>query len=85
MPGAVEMALEALRRGRAADPGFQAFVAPVVWKLVFERDVEPELLRECAYVEGRLTIEPGEGLSLPDRVYRLYETLLDARRNRSRH
>ena len=77
MPGAVEMANEALKRGRAADPAFQAFVAPVVWKLVFERDVEAELLRECAYVEGRLRIEPGEGLSLPERVYRLYEMLLD--------
>ena len=77
MPGAVEMALEALKRGRAADPGFQAFVAPVVWKLVFDRDVETELHRECAYVEGRLRIEPGEGLSLPKRVYRLYEMLLE--------
>jgi hypothetical protein len=76
MPGAIEMALEALRRGREADPGFQAFVAPVVWKLVFQRDVEAELLSECIYVEGRLRIEPGEGLSLPARVCRLYETLL---------
>jgi hypothetical protein len=77
MPGAVEMANQALKRGRDADPGFQAFVAPVVWKLVFDRDVEAGLLRECAYVEGRLRIEPGEGLSLPERVYRLYETLLE--------
>lgn len=76
MPGAVEMAVEALRRGREADPAFQAFVAPVAWKLVFQRDVEPELLAECAYVETRLKIAPGEGLSLPARVYRLYEALL---------
>lgn len=76
MPGAVEMAQEALGRGRKQDPAFQAFVAPVVWKLVFDRDVEPGLLGECAYVEERLRIEPGEGLSLPARVYRLYETLL---------
>ena len=40
MPGAVEMALEALKRGRATDAAFQAFVVPVAWKLVFERDVE---------------------------------------------
>ncbi len=76
MPGAVEMAQEALERGRKQDPSFQAFVAPIVWKLVFDRDVEVGLLRECAYVEERLRIEPGEGLSLPARVYRLYETLL---------
>ena len=77
MPGAVEMANEALKRGREVDPAFQATVAPVVWKLVFDRDVEKELLTECAYVEERLRIEPGEGLSLPERVYRLYETLLE--------
>ena len=76
MPGAVEMALEALRRGRETSPGFQAFVAPVVWKLVFQRDVEAGLLAECAYVEHRLGIEPGEGMTLPGRVYRLYETLI---------
>ena len=35
MPGAAEMALEALRRGRASDPDFQSWIAPVVWKLVF--------------------------------------------------
>ena len=83
MPGAVEMAVEALRRGRETDPAFEAFVAPVVWKLVFQRDVEPELLPECAYVEGRLKIEPGEGLALPARVYRLYETCW-TRRSRAR-
>ena len=77
MPGAVEMALEALKRGRATDSAFKAFVVPVAWKLVFERDVEAGLLGECAYVEGRLRIEPGDSLSLPMRVYRLYETLLE--------
>ncbi len=76
MPGAVEMAGEALRRGRESSPGFQSFVAPVVWKLVFQRDVEAGLLEECAYVERRLGIETGEGMTLPGRVYRLYETLL---------
>lgn len=77
MPGAVEMAREALKRGRQADPGFRAFVAPVVWKLAFQRDVEPGLLGECAYAEERFGIGPGEGLSLPRRVCRLYETLLE--------
>lgn len=76
MPGAVEMALEALRRGREATPGFRAFVAPVIWKLVFTGDVSSELLGECAYVERRLGMERGEGMALPSRVYRLYETLL---------
>ena len=60
MPGAAEMALEALRRGRASDPGFQSWIAPVVWKLVFQRDVEAELLAECGYVERRLKIDASQ-------------------------
>ena len=56
MPGAVEMAAEALDAGAHADPAFQAWVAPVVWKLEFRAMSMPNLLAECAYVEGRLKI-----------------------------
>ena len=77
LPGAVEMALEALRHGWAQDPNFKVFVAPVVWKLVFLRDVEPALIRECAYVEKHLGIEPPRGLVLPERVHHVYSVLLE--------
>jgi hypothetical protein len=77
MPGAAEMALEALKRGREAGRDLEVWVAPVVWKLVFTRDVEADLMKECAYVERSLRIEPADrSVALPDRVYRLYETLL---------
>jgi hypothetical protein len=77
MPGAAEMALEALKRGREAGHELEVWIAPVVWKLVFTRDVEAELMKECAYVERSLRIEPADrSLALPDRVYRIYETLL---------
>ena len=77
LPGAVEMALEALQVGRKTNPKFQAWVAPVVWKLAFTRDVEKPLLAECAYVERRLKLgRAAPGPSLPERVYRIYETLL---------
>jgi hypothetical protein len=77
MPGAVAMGLEALATGRKTNPGFQAWVAPVVWKLAFIGDVEKPLLAECAYVEGRLKIGAGGSrLPLADRVYRIYALLL---------
>ena len=77
MPGAVEMGLEALETGRRTNPGFQAWVAPVVWKLAFTSDVEKPLLAECAYVEGRLKIGAGGSrLPLAERVYRIYALLL---------
>jgi hypothetical protein len=76
LPGAVEMGFEALARGRAADPAFQAWVAPVVWKLAFLKDVEPELAAECAYVERCLKIARDPVDSLPERVHRIYSVLL---------
>ena len=77
MPGAVEMALEALAAGRKSNPQFQAWVAPVVWKLAFTKNVEKPLLAECAYVERRLKVGAGaSSLSLPLRVFRIYEALL---------
>jgi hypothetical protein len=77
MLGAAEMALEALKRGREAGRDLDVWIAPIVWKLVLTRDVEADLMGECAYVERSLRIEPARrSLALPDRVYRIYETLL---------
>lgn len=76
LPGAIEMGLEALERGRAADRDFRAWVAPVVWKLAFTGNVERALAKECAYVEKSLKIEHLSDCALPERVYRIYSTLL---------
>ena len=76
MSGAAEMAVEALDRVRQAGAKRQVLIAPVVWKLVFQRDVEKELLGECAYVEKRLEIRPAAGATLPQRVFDIYEALL---------
>lgn len=76
LPGAVEMAREALEQGRATDPSFEAWVAPIVWKLTFTGDVEKPLMAECAYVERRLKLDDGTGRSLPERVYAIYLALL---------
>jgi hypothetical protein len=77
MPGAAEMALEAFQRSREAGRELEVWIAPIVWKLVFTRDVEADLMKECAYVERSLKIEPASrSIALPDRVYRIYETLL---------
>lgn len=76
LPGAVEMGLEALCLGRATDASFEAWVAPVVWKLGFLHDVERELTDECAYVERRLGVVRRSGAPLPERVFHIYETLI---------
>jgi hypothetical protein len=76
LPGAIEMGLEALERGRATDRDFRAWVAPVVWKLAFTGNVERALAKECAYVEKSLKIEHLSDCALAERVYRIYSTLL---------
>ncbi|RWB56139.1 hypothetical protein [Mesorhizobium sp.] len=76
LPGAVEMGLEALQRGRETNKDFKAWVAPIVWKLAFTGNVERALAKECAYIEISLKIEGAANGSLPERVYRIYSTLL---------
>ncbi|MER9298964.1 hypothetical protein NKI38_21085 [Mesorhizobium sp. M0621] len=76
LPGAVEMGLEALRLGRATDPDFKVWIAPVVWKLAFTRNVEAALAKECAYVEKSLKIERQATDTLPQRIHHIYSTLL---------
>ncbi|QND64482.1 hypothetical protein HB777_11525 [Mesorhizobium loti] len=76
LPGAVEMGLEALKRGRATDPDFKVWIAPVVWKLAFTRNVEAALAKECAYVEKNLKIERQATDTLPQRIHHIYSALL---------
>ncbi|MFD2053113.1 hypothetical protein ACFSQT_08300 [Mesorhizobium calcicola] len=76
LPGAVEMGLEALQRGRATDPDFKVWIAPVVWKLAFTRNVEAALAKECAYVEKSLKIVRRANDTLPQRIHHIYATLL---------
>ncbi len=76
LPGAVEMAADALALGRAAKSDFRAFVAPVVWKLVFLEDAEPGLLREAAYVRQRLGLSDApRGASSARQVFDIYDAL----------
>ncbi|PDQ20242.1 hypothetical protein CN311_15135 [Mesorhizobium sanjuanii] len=76
LPGAIEMGFEALKRGRATDGDFKAWIVPVVWKLAFTGDVEPALAQECGYVEKSLKIERHAADTLAERVRHIYATLL---------
>ncbi len=72
-PGALEMAREAL----AEHPAGEAYVAPLVWKLVFNGDVTGALHKECGYVEKKLKIKRGNNRSeIAARVFNLYQVLL---------
>ena len=73
-PGALQMARQAL----AEYPAGQAYVAPLIWKLVFNGDVKDNLHKECSYVEKKLHIERGQNSNdIARRVFHLYQTLLE--------
>lgn len=76
LPGVVEMGLDALKRGRETNQHFKAWIAPVVWKLTFTKDVGSALARECSYVERSLKIERIAADTLPERIHHIYTTLL---------
>lgn len=71
MPGAAEMAEDALRRGAQ-----EAWLAPMVWKLAFKHNVEAALMKECDYVERRLKIARSRTATLPERAFDIYRAVL---------
>jgi hypothetical protein len=68
--------LPAPQKWRQGDADFESFVAPIVWKLVFLKDVTDGLTRECAYVERRLGIKTPNGAGPAQRVFLIYSALL---------
>lgn len=75
--GAVEMAVEAGRVLSARGGQSAAHVAPVVWKLKFQKDASAGLAREMDYVEKRLQLEPGTASTpVSERLHRAYTALL---------
>lgn len=74
-PSVVEMAVRAV--SIAAERGIDrpVFIAPLVWKLRFTRDVGRELEREMRFVEHRLGIRAAAG-DLAARIYHAYRSRL---------
>ena len=70
--GAAEMAIEAYRNGSVSNAHFKSWLAPVIWKLRFNQDVQSELLHECDYVEKRLEIDHVDAGCAAQRVYQIY-------------
>lgn len=73
-PGVIDMAMEAAQRS-AGEPGRSVYVAPIVWRLRFTRDVTRRLEQEMRYVERRLGVAACPG-DLADRVHHVYRAML---------
>jgi len=78
VPGIVEMALEA----RLARPDLPVYVVPLVWKLVFTRDVGRELGGEMARIERGIGLADGGGLDVAARFAQLQRGILARSRER---
>jgi len=77
-PGAFDMAREAQAQASKLGQQREAYVAPVIWKLAFTKNVTKKLHKECDYVERKLKISGGEKFDqIQTRVFNIYETLLN--------
>ncbi len=76
-PGAAEMALQAERQISEAGEARPVYIAPVVWKLFFTKDVTRGLHKELSYIEKSLHLPKRHTTSDPaTRLYLAYDALL---------
>ena len=68
-PGIVDMAFEAADQTCRTRHPRPVHILPVVWKMRFLDDVSAALHREMAYVEKRLNMKDGQGLSIEKRLF----------------
>jgi hypothetical protein len=71
VPGVIDMALEAARRG--PEP---VYVAPIVWKICFRGDVSSRLQSAIGSLERDLKLAPHPGVALEARFAALQKSLL---------
>lgn len=74
--GTAELALRAQRISQERSLPRRVVIAPIVWKLRLERDAEPNLLQETAYVEKRLGLPDGDHQDLALRLCTIVLQLL---------
>ncbi len=75
--GAAEMALETARRISEAGQTRLVYIAPVVWKLFFTKDVTRGLHKELSYIENDLSLPKRHDIADPaTRLYHVYDALL---------
>ena len=77
-PGIADMALETARRsaGGSARP---VFIAPIVWRLHYTRDVTAGIHRDMAVIERALGLRSGNGSGIAERFQLLQEEVLALR------
>ena len=71
--GAAQMALDTLLLHRKVT---ESFVAPVVWKIVFTKDVTKGLRKEYYFICKQFSLEPQSEIDPAKAVYHLYEEVL---------
>ena len=81
-PGVVDMAVEAARRVASSGDDRPVFIAPIVWRIRYTRDVSAGLHRDMRVTERALGLPLADGMSIPDRFRVLQERVLEARMSR---
>jgi len=78
-PGIAEMALEAARQAAMLNERRPVFIAPIVWRVRYTRDVSAELHHDMRVIERALGLPLADGMNVPERFRVLQERVLEAR------
>ena len=81
-PGVADMALEAAHRSLARRDDRPVFIAPIVWRVRYTRDVSTSLHREMRLIERALELPSPDGASVGERFRFLQESVLATRMER---
>ncbi|MGH7618722.1 MAG: hypothetical protein ACREPM_15990 [Gemmatimonadaceae bacterium] len=77
--GIAEMALETARRAahvQSERPARPVYIVPIVWKLVYDRDVSAAMHADMRRIEIALDLSRGDELDVPARFHLLQENIL---------
>ena len=74
--GIAEMAADAARELHTSGAARPVFIAPIVWKYRYTRDVSVNIHREMTTIEREMALDTGHGLSVAERFHLLQHNLL---------
>jgi hypothetical protein len=82
LPGIVDMSIEAAKQCRAEGSRRPVFILPLVWKMLYDGDIEGALIRELKKLEYAFKLPDNSSLPTAERYLRLQQNLLVSQMSR---
>ncbi len=82
LPGIVDMSIEAAKQCRDQGSSRAVFILPLVWKMLYDGDIEGALNRELKKLECAFKLPDNSSLPTGERYFRLQQNLLASQMSR---